>query len=121
MLIAIISILGNMILSALVGFLHGGVLGYFVGGLNIAGITIFLMALGFEFGKQTERKSIVSWAKKDDELTKGEPTACDIPDRNIAAKKDDLPNVVGRVKYSDIYKGYQHDPMANNIKQKEDA
>lgn len=37
----------QMILSAILGLIHGGVLGYFIAGINI--VSIFLFAMGFGY------------------------------------------------------------------------
>lgn len=49
----------QMILSAILGFIHGGVLGYFVAGLNILGIMMEILGLGYAIGtdKNTKEKS----------------------------------------------------------------
>lgn len=37
----------QMILSAILGLIHGGVLGYFVAGINVVSILMFMMGFGY--------------------------------------------------------------------------
>lgn len=46
----------QMILSAVLGFIHGGVLGYFVGAVNIIGIFGTALGLGYYLNERKHEK-----------------------------------------------------------------
>ena len=60
----------DMALSALVGFIHGGVLGYFVGILNALAFLSLVMTCGYIIGETKGFKKIREWAAMDDKLIK---------------------------------------------------
>lgn len=60
----------DMLLSACLGFIHGGVLGYFVGGLNAAMLLACFIVVGVIIGSEAQKKSLKKWAEKDDEIVK---------------------------------------------------
>lgn len=54
----------QMILSAILGLIHGGVLGYFVAGINLAGIVMLAMGFGYYIRGEAIKEKIKERTKK---------------------------------------------------------
>lgn len=54
----------QMILSAILGLIHGGVLGYFVAGINIVSILIFAVGFGYYIRGEAIKEKIKERTKK---------------------------------------------------------
>lgn len=54
----------QMILSAILGLIHGGVLGYFVAGINVVSIFLFAMGFGYYLRGEAIKEQIKDRKKK---------------------------------------------------------
>ena len=60
----------DFLISATAGYMHGGVLGYFVGILNTVMLLLMLVLFGMQIGKAQGMESMKKWNDIDDKMTK---------------------------------------------------
>lgn len=63
----------QMILSAVLGLIHGGVLGYFVAGINIVSIFLFAMGFGYYLRGEAIKEGLKKKAEEQTEQRKKAP------------------------------------------------